>query len=111
MRERQHPVRRNALRTLVACLLLAAAAAGPPGLARASGPGPSARDVHAAAGQVSNRAAELSTARVQLAAANARLASLRVQAEVVIERLEQRRPAQHVQAVIHRSLPHTFAHS
>ncbi len=103
MRERQHPVRRNALRTLGACLLLAAAAAGPPGLARASGPGPSARDVHAAAGQVSNRAAELSAARVQLAAANARLASLRVQAEVVIERYDRTLVAMHQAAVAYQA--------
>src|SRR5260370_8518881 len=84
MQERRHPVWRNAVRTLLACLLLTAAAAGQPGMARASGPGPGAGAVSAAAGQVSKRAAALSAARVKLAAANARPATLPRQAEAII---------------------------
>jgi cell wall-associated NlpC family hydrolase len=105
MRERRrYPVRRNAVRTLAVCLLLMAAAAGPPGLAGASGPAPpSAGQVSAAAGQVSKRAAELSAARVQLAAASARLDSLRVQAEVVIERYDRTLVAMHQAAAAYQA--------
>ena len=104
MREqRRHPVRRNALRTLLACVLLTGAAAAEPQLARASGPGPSAGAVSAAAGQVSRRAAALSAARVKLAAANARLASLRVQAEVIIERYDRALVAMHQAAVAYQA--------
>src|SRR5487761_244904 len=104
MREqRRHPVRRNALRTLLACVLPPGAAAAEPQLARASGPGPSAGAVSAAAGQVSRRAAALSAARVKLAAANARLASLRVQAEVIIERYDRALVAMHQAAVAYQA--------
>jgi len=103
MQERRHPVWRNAVRTLLACLLLTAAAAGQPGMARASGPGPSAGAVSAAAGQVSKRAAALSAARVKLAAANARLASLRVQAEVIIERYDRTLVAMQQAAAAYRA--------
>jgi cell wall-associated NlpC family hydrolase len=98
--EQRHPAWRKALRTVAAGLLLAAAA---PGLASASGPGPSPGDIASAAGQVSKRAAELSRARVQLAAANARLASLRVQAEVIIERYDKTIVAEHQAAVAYRA--------
>jgi cell wall-associated NlpC family hydrolase len=103
MRERRHPVWRNAVRTLLACLLLTAAAAGQQGAARASGPGPSAGAVSAAAGQVGKRAAALSAARVKLAAANARLASLRVQAEVIIERYDRTLVAMQQAAAAYRA--------
>jgi cell wall-associated NlpC family hydrolase len=59
--------------------------------------------VRAAAGQVSRRAAALSAARVQLAAANARLASLRVQAEVIIERYDRTMVAMHQAAVAYQA--------
>jgi cell wall-associated NlpC family hydrolase len=92
------------VRTLVACLLLTAAAAGQPGWAQVTSPGPpSAGAVRAAAGQVSRRAAALSAARVQLAAANARLASLRVQAEVIIERYDRAMVAMHQAAVAYQA--------
>jgi peptidoglycan DL-endopeptidase RipA len=101
--QRAHPVRRRAARTLLACLLVSGAAAAEPQLARASGPGPSAGAVSAAAGQVSKRAAALSAARVQLAAASARLASLRVQAEVIIERYDRTLVAMHQAAVAYQA--------
>ena len=95
---------RNAVRTLLACLLLTAAAAGQPGWAQVASPGPpSAGAVRAAAGQVSRSAAALSAARVQLAAANARLASLRVQAEVIIERYDRTMVAMHQAAVAYQA--------
>ena len=104
MREqRGHPARRHAAAALLACVLLAGAAAAEPQLARASGPGPSAGAVSAAAGQVSRRAAALSAARVKLAAANARLAGLRVQAEVIIERYDRALVAVHQAAVAYQA--------
>jgi cell wall-associated NlpC family hydrolase len=97
---------RNAARTLVACLLFAAVAAAPPGWALTSGtsgPGPSAGAVSAAARQVSKREAAVNAARVQLAEANTRLASLRVKAEVVIERYDKTMVAMHQAAVAYRA--------
>jgi cell wall-associated NlpC family hydrolase len=70
---------------LLACALVAAVATGEPVAARTAGPPPSAGSVRQAAGQVSARAAELNAARVRLATDNARLASLQIQAEQVIE--------------------------
>jgi cell wall-associated NlpC family hydrolase len=72
--------------------VLAAAAVGSvsdPGAASVSGPPPGAGAVSAAAGQVRSRAAQLNAARVQLAVATVRLATLRNQAEVIIERYDK----------------------
>src|SRR5260370_36109811 len=87
MQERRHPVWRNAVRTLLACLLLTAAAAGQPGMARASGPGPGAGAVSAAPGQGSKRAAALSAAPGEPPAADARLAHPRGQGGGILPRL------------------------
>jgi peptidoglycan DL-endopeptidase RipA len=90
---KRRPVWRRAGWGLATCAVLTTAAAGAvnsPGVARASNPPPaSAGSVSAAAGQVRDRAAELSAARVQLAVASARLASLRNQAEGIIERYDK----------------------
>jgi cell wall-associated NlpC family hydrolase len=59
--------------------------------------------VSSAAGQVSSRAAELSAAQVQLADANARLASLRNQAEVIIERYDKTMVNLHQAAVAYQA--------
>ena len=82
-------------------VLLVAVASVAPDWAQASNPvPPNVGAIHAAAGQVSRRAATLAAARVRLAAANARLASLRTQAEVIIERYDQTMVAMH-QAAVH----------
>lgn len=103
MLKRRPTVRRNAARTLAACLLLAAVTAGPPGWARTSGHGPSAGAVSAAARRVSKREAAVNAARVQLAEAGTRLASLRVKAEIVIERYDKTMVAMHQAAVAYRA--------
>jgi cell wall-associated NlpC family hydrolase len=75
---------------LLGAAVLTAAAAGLPGPARASNPTPPSRgSVSAAAGQVSQRGSALNSARVRLAQASARLAGLRTQAEVAIERYDK----------------------
>jgi cell wall-associated NlpC family hydrolase len=104
------PIWRGAGWGLATCAVLAAAAAGVvnhPGVARASNPPPGA--VSAAAGQVKSRAAELNMARVQLADASARLASLRDQAEVIIERYDKTMVNLHQAAVAYRAAEHRLA--
>lgn len=99
------PMWRRAGWVLATCATLAAAAVGEvnhPGAARASSP-PGGRPVSAAAGQVSSRAAELSQARVQLADGNARLASLRNQAEAIIERYDKTMVNLHQASVAYQS--------
>lgn len=103
-KQRRSSARRNAARTLIACLLLTAVAAGPPGWARTSGPRPpSAGAVSAAARQVTKRQAAVNAARVQLAQANTRLVSLRVKAEIVIERYDKTMVAMHQAAVAYQA--------
>ena len=99
------PVWRGAGWALATGAVLAAAAAGAvnhPGVARASSPPPGGA-ASAAAGQVSSSAAELSTARVQLADASARLADLRNQAEVIIERYDKTMVNLHQATVAYRA--------
>jgi len=61
----------------------------PPSARLLSAGPPSAAQVNAAAGQVSRRQAELGTSRRRLTAANAQLAALQTQAEVLAERYDQ----------------------
>jgi cell wall-associated NlpC family hydrolase len=85
-----HGVWRKAGWALLGGVVLTGAAAGVPGPARASNPTPPGSGaVSAAAGQVSRQASALNAARVRLAQANARLATLRTQAEVDIERYDK----------------------
>src|SRR6202034_1203832 len=89
---RHRPIWRRTGWVLGACTVLAAAAVGAgsdPGAASVSGPPPGPGAVSSAAGQVRSRAAQLNEARVQLAVASARLAALRNQAEVIIERYDK----------------------
>jgi cell wall-associated NlpC family hydrolase len=90
-RERsRHVVWRRTGWALLGGAVLTGTAVGAPGPARASNPTPPSRGaVSAAAGRVSRQASALSAARVRLAQANARLATLRTQAEVVIERYDK----------------------
>jgi cell wall-associated NlpC family hydrolase len=80
-------------RTLLAVTLVAGGTAGGSSAAAAfpsdprGAPGPGA--VSAAAGQVNRSEAALNSVRLQLARASSRLAGLRVQAEVVIERYDK----------------------
>src|SRR5216683_1161975 len=64
---------------------------------------PSAADVAAAAGQVSARSAALDRAQLQVAAANAKLAGLEGQAELLIERYDQTVVAMNEAAVAYRA--------
>jgi peptidoglycan DL-endopeptidase RipA len=85
------PIWRRAGSAVGTAAVLAAAAvstASDPGVASVSGP-PGPGTVSAAAGQVRSRAAQLNAARVQFAVASARLATLRNQAEVIIERYDK----------------------
>lgn len=94
---------RTARLPLIGVLLVAVASVAPD-WAQASNPvPPSVGAIHAAAGQVSRRAAALAAARVRLAAANARLAGLRTQAEVIIERYDQTMVAMHQAAVAYHA--------
>ena len=95
---------------LAAGSLLAAAADGQPGWARVSNPAPpSAGAVSAAAWQVSKQAAELDAARVRLAADAARLTSLRVQSEQVIERYNQAIVNEHQAALAYHAAQRRLA--
>jgi peptidoglycan DL-endopeptidase RipA len=109
MRGHTGPIWRGAGWTLATCAVLTAAAAGAvnhPGVARASAP---PRAVSSAAGQVSSRSAELSAARLQLADASARLATLRNQAEAIIERYDKTMVNLHQAAVAYRAAQQRLA--
>ena len=94
---------------LAAGAVLAGATASEPGAAHASGRPPSAGAVPAATGQVASTSAELNAVRVQLAAADARLAGLRDQAEVIIERYDKTMVNLHQAAVAYQAAQQRLA--